>query len=285
MVFLVENGTGVQGANAQIPFEYVTAYLAERNRSTEGSWNTKTDAEKRACVIAATDFVEKRHGPRLLGVKQFAFDEEPAAATVTFTGVPSGGDTITIGGVVVPVAGLGADTAAVATAFAALLNPGDDQIAALTPLIRSAVADGSAVTIVAAATGEMGNYLTLAEATSGDVTLSGSTFSGGLDAGPQLTPFPRLGLTDRNGAAVVGIPRAVRDAICEYSVRAAVATLAPDPTVHASGRVVVESEQTVGPITERYKFEDGAALSQLIKPYPAADLLLAPFLSGAGSYR
>lgn len=276
MTFLVENGTGVQGANALVPVEYVTAYLAERGRSTEGGWDTASTAQRQAFVIAATDYLETRHGGALRGRKEHTFEEVPATATVTITAESTSGDVITIGGVEVPM-DHGSDLTVAAAAVAALLY-GDDQIDGLAAIVRSATSDGAVVTITAAAYGELGNFVTLADGTDGDVTIVG--FAGGLDGGPQAVSFPRTGLYDRHGCAVLGVPRPVRDAVAEYSVRAAVAALLPDPVVHSSGRAVLEQEQKVGPITERYRFEDGSVLSRLLRPYPAADRLIERYTTG-----
>lgn len=73
------------------------------------------------------------------------------------------------------------------------------------------------------------------------------------------------------------VPVGVRKAIAEYALRALTATLAPDPTTDASGRIIAAKTEKVGPIEESTTFIEGSSV-QLIKNYPAADALLKPWL-------
>lgn len=89
----------------------------------------------------------------------------------------------------------------------------------------------------------------------------------------QTTEFPRKDLYDDRGDDVVGIPSAVKDATCEYSLRARTAALMPDPTLDASGRAVVKESSGVGPIEESKEYAN-PTLGYLAPSYPAADRLL-----------
>jgi hypothetical protein len=97
--------------------------------------------------------------------------------------------------------------------------------------------------------------------------------------GVQALSFPRLYI-DSDGVVPVG----VRKAVAEYALRALSAPLAADPKVDASGLKVISSTKKVGPIETATTYQPGAV--QPFKPYPAADMLLRPFLpSMNGTYR
>lgn len=280
MVFLVENGSGIQGANALVPVQYVLDYLTQRGRAAEFSGS---NGLREAAVVAATDYVEKVFGTRFVGTKLFVFDEVPAVVTVTINAAGSPGDTLTIGGVAFDL-DLGADLTAAALALAEQMD-GEDQVDGADNAVRTATADGAVVTVELAAIGVMGNYVSVVASAGvgGDLTIAGP--SGGLDGGSQFVSFPRAGIYDGLGRAVPGIPEPVRMAVAEYSSRAFAAALLPDPVMHESGRTVNQQREKVGPIETEYTFEDGGALSQLIKPYPAADKMLAPYLQSPGVQR
>lgn len=86
----------------------------------------------------------------------------------------------------------------------------------------------------------------------------------------QALSFPRV--------AWPGIvPKPIQKGIAEYANRALSASLAPDPTVDASGRIVKRSRRKLGPLETEVEFAEGSAV-KLFKPYPAADALFAPYL-------
>ena len=76
------------------------------------------------------------------------------------------------------------------------------------------------------------------------------------------------------------VPNDAQKATCEYALRALVAELAPDPVVSDSGIAVKRTKSVVGPISDETEYmETGpGATPTLLKPYPAADMLLAPLL-------
>jgi hypothetical protein len=83
----------------------------------------------------------------------------------------------------------------------------------------------------------------------------------------QALEFPRVYDGDPQ------MPVKMKQAVAEYALRALTTVLAPDPTVDATGGKVVEKKEKVGPIEESTRYEEGVSIA-LLKPYPAADMLL-----------
>lgn len=92
--------------------------------------------------------------------------------------------------------------------------------------------------------------------------------------------WPRLGVYDRDGVLIEGIPDRLARACCEYALRALSAELMPDPGVSDSG-IVTSTRQKVGPIEEETKYAEGTTAA-LTQNYPVADRLMAPFVTAAG---
>lgn len=65
MPFLVENGTGVAGANSYASVAFYRTYWSERGRDVTG----QTDDSVQSYLIRATDFIEKRHGSQWRGTR------------------------------------------------------------------------------------------------------------------------------------------------------------------------------------------------------------------------
>lgn len=101
----------------------------------------------------------------------------------------------------------------------------------------------------------------------------GGYFKGCRETENQALEFPRT--------PWVGIPTNLKKATAEYALRASSAPLAPDPVQDPSGYQVSRRMEKVGPIEERtdFAFLGPGAVRQLLKPYPAADLLLRQFIS------
>ena len=98
----------------------------------------------------------------------------------------------------------------------------------------------------------------------------------------QLT-FPRLGLYDRDGRYVEGVPDLLKRATCEYALRALTSTLMPDPSTQSN---ISSLRQKVGPIEEETVYRSSAAGSATSPDYPMADSWLAEYLgAGQGVYR
>lgn len=94
----------------------------------------------------------------------------------------------------------------------------------------------------------------------------------------QPLEFPRTAFVDDAGVGV--IPETLKKATAEYALRADTAPLAPDVEQDASGYQVSRKIEKVGPIEERtdFAFLGPGATRQLLKPYPAADMLMRSLL-------
>lgn len=294
MSLIIETGAGVRNANSYVDTAYVSSYLADRNRSTENSWDSATSAVQEAAIIAATDYLEKRYGGKFLGLPKVTFLTEYAEALLSFSGLPVSAEELVIGDetykFVSTLSGdpfeilIGTSATATAAAVEAALNSSDGAgtlYGSETPQSRhvSAVAAAGVVTLTANAPGPSGALTAL----SGTVTnLSITAFSGGRDGGLQPLSWPRTRAYDQQGNEIVGIPNVLKQAICEYAVRAVAASLLSDPSTDSYAGKISERTETVGPITESVKYEAGSMGSVVFSPYPAADKLLRPILQASG---
>lgn len=94
----------------------------------------------------------------------------------------------------------------------------------------------------------------------------------------QALSFPRLYI-EEDGV----VPVLVKKAICEYALRSFVGELAPDPVTDASGLLVAATKEKVGPIETEVRYQTGVYLANgSFRPYPAADMLIRPYLSNSG---
>lgn len=100
----------------------------------------------------------------------------------------------------------------------------------------------------------------------------------------QALEFPRFSLYYRDGRIAMGIPPEVQKAACEYGYRALSSELTPDPTYDDTNAPIVEREEQVGPIKERFVFAAGGATASFRK-YPLADRLLREFTIGGRELR
>jgi len=96
----------------------------------------------------------------------------------------------------------------------------------------------------------------------------------------QALKWPRQGIYE-NGLRVEGIPTNLKRAVAEYALRALSITLLPDPAWDGTSLPVKSTRQKLGPIEKETVFQDGAT-PQLLKPYPAADRLLAAYVLQPG---
>lgn len=83
----------------------------------------------------------------------------------------------------------------------------------------------------------------------------------------QALEFPRVYDGDPQ------MPVKMKQAVAEYALRALTTVLAPDPTTDATGGKVLMKREKVGPVEEETQYSDSTSVS-LLKPYPAADMLL-----------
>jgi hypothetical protein len=89
----------------------------------------------------------------------------------------------------------------------------------------------------------------------------------------QELEWPRQFAFNDRGDTISGLPTAVKQATAEYSFRALLASLMADPSaIDGTGRSVKKLEQTVGPITEKYEYENDRGYE--MPEYPLADRIL-----------
>lgn len=67
MTLIVEDGTGLNTANAYVSESYVDTYHDDRNNT---AWTDFTPPEKQAAIIRATDYIDKRFGRRFRGFRR-----------------------------------------------------------------------------------------------------------------------------------------------------------------------------------------------------------------------
>ncbi len=73
------------------------------------------------------------------------------------------------------------------------------------------------------------------------------------------------------------IPVKLARACAEYALRALTIVLAPDPLVDASGVSVVTVRKKLGPLERQFQVL-GTGNPSLLRAYPAADMLIVPYL-------
>ena len=88
----------------------------------------------------------------------------------------------------------------------------------------------------------------------------------------QTTKWPRVGAYDSDRYVVFGIPQAVKEACAEYTSRAILAALAPDPDYDSSGAAVQSKTEKVDVIETAIAYVSGAAF--VMPKYPSADMRL-----------
>lgn len=96
---------------------------------------------------------------------------------------------------------------------------------------------------------------------------------------PQALSFPRTGI-DASGM----VPQGIQKAVAEYALRALSKSLTLDPVTDVSGRALKKVRRKVGPIETETEYSDSTRVT-LFQPYPAADMLLVPYLRPAGVLR
>lgn len=98
----------------------------------------------------------------------------------------------------------------------------------------------------------------------------GHLFYGDKKVTTQALSHPRASTTTGE------FPVAVKRAACEYAVRALAASLLPDPEIHASGQGLERVRTKIGPLEDEVRFQYQGVGTQriIIRPYPAADILL-----------
>lgn len=94
----------------------------------------------------------------------------------------------------------------------------------------------------------------------------------------QALPYPRI-----VAYVSVGMPLNLLKATAEYALRAKKGSLAPDAVYTASGQVIQAQKKKVGPIETETTYASGTGGSaNLLRPYPAADMLLKGLVRSSG---
>ncbi len=300
MTLIVENGTGVIGANSFVSTAFVTTYLTDRNRVTENTWSTAGATAQDAACIAATDHIENASRNRFKGNKQYS-DLSVARSTLDVPATPLAAEIVTVGSQVytfVATLGSAGDVLIGANASESIDNLVDainaNPSTAGTAFHSSTVvnADAAAQTFTddtmlafALVSGTPGNGIVTTTNVTG-ASWNFATLNGGSDiVRPQPLSFPRISLQDRDGIAIIGMPERLKFATAEYAVRSRLKILAPDPTRDALGGNVIRLSKKVGPISKDITYQSGTANSGTLPSYPAADRLLTEYLSAQGVIR
>ncbi len=295
---IIENGTGVTGANAYANDAFVTQYLADQGRGEGAAWDSLTVDQRSAAIIQATSHIENRFRQVFKGSKRYQ-DISVARATISFTSQPLDTETVTVG-------------TQVYRASTVLAAAGDFLIASTIPKTIGNLSD--AINLNASTSGSSYHADTVANADAGaqihgdlsllafgklggaadnatptTTTVTGAawnfaTLTGGSSQSyAQPLSFPRAGLFDRDGFYILGIPLRLQQAVAEYSERAAASILAPDPSIDALGGSVIRLREKVGPIDTDTEYMPGSTTSGSLPAYPAADRLLSDYISSKGS--
>ncbi len=291
MTLIIETGGGVREANAYASVSFVTSYLTSLNRETD--WSAATVAVQEAAIVAATSYIDTRWGSRFRSNKLTSFDGVKAQALASFNANPSSADSITIGsheyeyktalGTLAQYEiEIGADLEETLQSTIDAVTSGIPDSTPANSEVTAAFEEGSTSVLLLTAlqAGSSGNDIPLSVSLTGGGALT--PFKNGLDVGSQPLQFPRSKLYDSDWVKVVGIPLKLKQAMAEYADRARTELLYIDPVTDDSGRAIIEKQEIVGPIEDRTKYEEGSGMATLLKPYPAADQLLAEYLKPTG---
>lgn len=95
----------------------------------------------------------------------------------------------------------------------------------------------------------------------------------------QSKEFPRVNASYDDGRLISGIVLELQEATAELALRAGSADLAPDPTIDASGRVIVEEAVKADVVSSRTKFSDDGHIMDWHR-YPAVEGLMRELVQG-----
>jgi hypothetical protein len=289
---IVEDGSGIVGANSFATVAEADTYFADRGGNTV--WDALADADKEAALIVATDYIEKKFGTRFQGTKKFR-QKFSAEATVTFLSNPEADDSVVIDGTTYTFVSslsqandilIQSRTRETMSAFVAAINGEtghyhEDTVA--NTEVSASILDGRRVLLTARYEGEDGNDIEISKVNGlQSLSLNFSTLNGGSENGvSQTLSFPRDNCFVE-WVAVQGVPSQVKWSLYELAVRAAASELMPDPATDATGRIVVEKTEKVGPIEETTRYSGFATLEVALGVYPGAEIMMRPLFGGTG---
>jgi len=278
MAIIIEDGTGVKGAQAYGTVAAFEVYMAARGIDITGL----TEPIKENSLVNATDYIDTRWGLRLLG--QRLYEYLTSRSVFTLTDQPSDGETVTVGSAVA--------TFRTAPTLDTEAEIGDTLIETLNNLASALAAadDDDEVwdfLIADPDVAALACYVTrdglATTTTAGNGSFDNAT-SSGYSGRPQVLEFPRAYLYDKAGIPVYSIPVKLQEAMYEYAYRAQSAALAPDPVVDTSGLRKTGTEKKVGPIVTKTSYAENQ-VPVITTPYPAADRLLQEFITTGGIIR
>lgn len=257
MAFLVEDGTGLAGANAFCDLEFARAHHDARGQLD--TW----DGDDVTTEITAADA-----GADTLAAAAHPFEDGDGPVRAVGDDLPDGMAAATDYWVVVS----DADTIQLAASY-------DDAVADTPVVIDLADAGSGSMSLTHPDFDAQRAALVLA---TDRVETSGyGKWRGLRETSTQALSWPRTGARDDRGVVIEDVPSAVKRATAEYALRVRQGTtLLPDSD--GSQHVTAKSE-SVGPISESVEY---STPTPLIPAFPAADgLLRAVTVSGARAYR
>lgn len=263
MPVILENGTGVLGANSYATAAYFKSYHKDRGTLPDGLSTSAIEI----LLIRGTDYIENRWFNLFKGIKQFSM--LTPRSILLFTGQPVDDEEIVVG-----------DETLIFKDTPVLEN--HIQIG---PTLYSTIANlacnvftGFSLSVIERT---QVVFWTMSEGVSTTTTVANATFDRASTTGashePQPLSFPRAQLRDKFGILVTGIPDNLKKATAEYALRANSVALAPDITVDETGLQRTMLREKVGPVETEVRYASGSPRT-IITPYPAADLLLSDYM-------
>ena len=286
MAIIIEDGTGVKGAQTYGSMTAFEAYMLARGTDI----SAVATAIKESSLVKATDYIDTRWGLKFKG--QRLFRALTSRSQFTLSDQPANGETVTVGSAVATfkttLTEPAVDTEAeigntlietLNNLATALANADADQVDDDQVVADFLIADPDIATLTC--------YV-VRDGVATTTTVANGVFdvatSAGYSGRPQVLEFPRQYLYDQAGILVDGVPVKLQEAMYEYAYRAQSTILAPDPTVDASGLRVTGRKKKVGPIETDITYAE-AQIPVITKPYPAADRLLQEYVSRGGIIR
>jgi hypothetical protein len=269
MTIIVEDGSGIIGANSYASVAYADSYFTLRGITT---W-TGANSLKEAALIKATDYIDLRFRRRFIGWKQFD-PQEFAQNSLTFAGNAQEDDTVVIGTETYTFSEVpfGAFEVQIGSVITETVQNFIDIVNRDSTLVDASAVYDLKVLVRSKRKGHVGNYITTTSSIGGTTFLF-PTLRGGNDQGiGQSLEFPRSHAYTISGVPILGVPDILKRATCEYALRALSQVLVPDPSSEDNGYIATRKFEKIGPIETDTEY----LISRMdeLKRYPAADYLI-----------
>lgn len=276
MAIIIEDGTGVKGANSYVSVSFFNDYFDAR-----GNNPSLADSVVQQLCVKATQYIDTTWGRKFKGFKQFS-KNLTSRSILSFTDQPANAESFTLDNTeyffVTEVTG----TNEILIGLSLW-----DTIANTVSVVSS-----SSNSSVESITGDFEEnkvivYFTR-DGVSSTETIANGSFDSAVSYGrtslPQPLEFPRRALYYPDGSSVIGIPPNLKAATCEYALEANTTNLNPSIAFNDSGQRLTMAREKTGPLESEKRFaETGDILT--IRPIPIADSLLKPFVSSGGVIR